>query len=250
MLQYSQLKLNKILLARSKNGLYTRKLSKENTASFLDCKAFFDQEVERCIKKLKVCLKILQENSTILGEMSWISCCILREDKTALEQLALEGADIQEIKEMTSKAFSDSSQNCPESHKTRVEAKQWKLVKNGCPHSKEGHKLSTPVLPKGGSAATAITQGVTLGFAPRFDFSIFKTSGLWASASHEPIFSIFTNGSPLAGSRNVFITLLASKGESICVKVSDLTEKDLLRLNQAILCSTRKLSAQILHLCK
>uniref|UniRef100_A0A803SVG9 Borealin C-terminal domain-containing protein n=1 Tax=Anolis carolinensis TaxID=28377 RepID=A0A803SVG9_ANOCA len=237
MLQYSQLKLNKILLARSKNGLYTRKLSKENTASFLDCKAFFDQEVERCIKKLKVCLKILQENSTILGEMSWISCCILREDKTALEQLALEGADIQEIKEMTSKAFSDSSQNCPESHKSQNQRA-----------SKD--KLSTPVLPKGGSAATAITQGVTLGFAPRFDFSIFKTSGLWASASHEPIFSIFTNGSPLAGSRNVFITLLASKGESICVKVSDLTEKDLLRLNQAILCSTRKLSAQILHLCK
>nr|XP_060623162.1 borealin [Anolis sagrei ordinatus] len=80
---------------------------------------------------------------------------------------------------------------------------------------------------------------------------VFKTPGLRAPASHEPVFSVSANGSPLAGSSSdVFVTLPVGKGESIRVKASDLTEKDLQRLNPAALGSMKKLSAQILRLCK
>ncbi|XP_042316929.1 borealin isoform X2 [Sceloporus undulatus] len=105
------------------------------------------------------------------------------------------------------------------------------------------NNVFTPVGQASNSTATPIQT-------PRFDPSMFKTPGLRPPAPQERVYSISANGSPLGHSNDVFITLPVDGGESICMKVSDLTEKDLKRLNPAALGSMRKLSSQLLRLCK
>ncbi|KAJ7320154.1 hypothetical protein JRQ81_019665 [Phrynocephalus forsythii] len=110
----------------------------------------------------------------------------------------------------------------------------------------KGH-FFTPV-GQGGHGAAA-TRGTTPLPTPRFDSSIFKTPGLRTPAAHERVFSISANGSPLADSGEIFITLPVGGGESLRVRASELSREDLLRLNPDTLGSVEKLSAEILHLC-
>ncbi|XP_062830432.1 borealin-like isoform X1 [Anolis carolinensis] len=283
--------------AQSKNSLRDKQID-----AFIES---FDQEVKRRVEKLRADLKNVQENistmfdreilrlPTALREMNWISYCALGEDPAVLEQLALEGTDVQEINEMASKALRTPVRTVRKAAKAKLPIESIEEEEEGpvlplrkrsrqedkapiplppeqkpltgkrstrkpptarkCrpPSSRLNQsraskgKLTTPVSSNGRSAAIT-----TPGFAPRFDSSIFKTPGLRAPASHEPVFSVSANGSPLAGSSDVFVTLPIGKGESIRVKASDLTEKDLLRLNPSALGSMKKLSAQVLRLCK
>uniref|UniRef100_A0ABM5FVK4 Borealin n=1 Tax=Pogona vitticeps TaxID=103695 RepID=A0ABM5FVK4_9SAUR len=100
-----------------------------------------------------------------------------------------------------------------------------------------------------GGQGPATTRGTTPLLTPKFDSSIFKTPGLRAPVAHERVFSISANGSPLAESREIFITLPVGGGESLRVRASQLKREDLLRLNPDTLGSVEKLSSELLHLC-
>ncbi|XP_062983959.1 borealin [Elgaria multicarinata webbii] len=99
------------------------------------------------------------------------------------------------------------------------------------------------------AAQSTTTRGVTPAATPKFDSSIFKTPGLRAPAAQERVFSISARGSPLADSNEIFITLPVGEGESIRLRASELSKRDLLCLNADTLGSVKKMSTQLLHLC-
>uniref|UniRef100_A0A670IC98 Borealin n=1 Tax=Podarcis muralis TaxID=64176 RepID=A0A670IC98_PODMU len=99
-------------------------------------------------------------------------------------------------------------------------------------------KFTTP-------AGQTIQQGLTVAPTPRFDPSIFKTPGLRTPAAHERVFSVSANGSPLADSSDVIITLPSGRGESVCIRASELSTTDLRRLDSEVLGRVKKLSVSL-----
>nr|XP_056714755.1 borealin [Euleptes europaea] len=99
------------------------------------------------------------------------------------------------------------------------------------------------------TAHSAALKGTTPLLTPKFDSSVFKTPGLRAPAAQERVFSISANGSPLAATSDIFITVPAGGGESICLRASKLSKQDLMHLNPGTLGSVKKLSVQLANLC-
>ncbi|KFO78782.1 Borealin, partial [Cuculus canorus] len=87
------------------------------------------------------------------------------------------------------------------------------------------------ITPATGRIETLCAQGGTSMVTPRFDSRIFKTPGLRTPAINERVYTISANGSPLANSNDIFITVPVGGGESICLTANDLTKKNLLHLN-------------------
>ncbi|KAM6371101.1 borealin [Pluvialis apricaria] len=85
---------------------------------------------------------------------------------------------------------------------------------------------------------------------PRFDSRIFKAPGLCAPAVNDCVYTISANGSPLADSDNVFITVPVGGGESSSSTASDLTKKNLLHLNPEAQGNTKKLSVRLAQACR
>ncbi|XP_033001601.1 borealin [Lacerta agilis] len=110
--------------------------------------------------------------------------------------------------------------------------------------SKRGSKVKfvTP-------ARQATQQGVVVAPTPKFDPSIFKTPGLRTPAAHERVFSVSANGSPLADSSDVILTIPSGRGESVCIRASELSKVDLRRLDSEVLGRVKKLSTQLAQLC-
>uniref|UniRef100_A0A8C6JBB6 Borealin n=1 Tax=Melopsittacus undulatus TaxID=13146 RepID=A0A8C6JBB6_MELUD len=79
---------------------------------------------------------------------------------------------------------------------------------------------------------------------PRFDPSIFKTPGLRAPVSHERVYTVSANGSPLAAINDIFITVPVGGGESVGLAASDVTKNNLLHLNAEVQGFMQKLSVR------
>ncbi|NXY85801.1 BORE1 protein, partial [Alcedo cyanopectus] len=109
--------------------------------------------------------------------------------------------------------------------------------------SKRSSKINF-VTPATGRIADLCAQGGTSMVTPRFDsrFVVFKTPGLRTPALHERVYTISANGSPLADSSDIFITLPLGGGESIRLTTADLTKKNLLHLNPEAQGIVKKLS--------
>ncbi|NXN46335.1 BORE1 protein, partial [Rhinoptilus africanus] len=84
---------------------------------------------------------------------------------------------------------------------------------------------------------------------PKFDSRIFKTPGLRIPAVNERVYTISANGSPLADSNDIFITVPVGGGESIRLAASDLTKKNLLHLNPEAQGIVKKLSVRLAQAC-
>uniref|UniRef100_A0A8C6XX74 Borealin C-terminal domain-containing protein n=1 Tax=Naja naja TaxID=35670 RepID=A0A8C6XX74_NAJNA len=97
-----------------------------------------------------------------------------------------------------------STKRPPNSKRTRPPSSRAKNF----PKSKVSH--ATPVTSRGNP-----TKAATPLFTPagKFDSSVFRTPGLRAPAAHEQVFSISVNGSPLADSSEVFLTVPLGRGE-------------------------------------
>ncbi|KAK9402741.1 borealin [Crotalus adamanteus] len=115
-------------------------------------------------------------------------------------------------------------------------------------HFRKRPSKVNPVTPAGRGTPT---KAATLLLTPagKFDSSVFKTPGLRAPSAHERVFSISVNGSPLADKSEVFLVVPLGGGESIRIRASELSEKDLRGLNAQALGSVKKLSSQLSHLC-
>ncbi|XP_053942421.1 borealin [Cuculus canorus] len=105
------------------------------------------------------------------------------------------------------------------------------------------------ITPATGRIETLCAQGGTSMVTPRFDSRIFKTPGLRTPAINERVYTISANGSPLANSNDIFITVPVGGGESICLTANDLTKKNLLHLNPEAQGIMKQLSVRLAQAC-
>ncbi|KAM8796175.1 borealin [Eudromia elegans] len=105
------------------------------------------------------------------------------------------------------------------------------------------------ITPANGRIVDVCVRGGTSMVTPRFDSRVFKTPGLRTPALHERVYTISANGSPLADSNDIFITVPVGGGESIRLTASDLTKKNLLHLNPEAQGIMKKLSVRLAQAC-
>ncbi|XP_010116249.1 PREDICTED: borealin, partial [Chlamydotis macqueenii] len=105
------------------------------------------------------------------------------------------------------------------------------------------------ITPATGRTLDVCARGGTSMVTPRFDSRVFKTPGLRTPAVNERVYTISANGSPLADSNDVFITVPVGGGESIRLTANDLTKKNLLHLNSEAQGIMKKLSVRLAQAC-
>ncbi|KAM6411510.1 borealin-like [Pluvialis apricaria] len=103
--------------------------------------------------------------------------------------------------------------------------------------------------PATGRIVDLCAPGGTSVVTTKFDSRIFKTPGLRIPAVNERVYTISANGSPLADSNDIFITVPVGGGESIRLTASDLTKKNLLHLNPEAQGIMKKLSVRLAQAC-
>ncbi|XP_054830073.1 borealin [Eublepharis macularius] len=203
---------------------------------FLEIKELVSAAVQTPMKTVRKAKKAKQDIATIEEEAGQPVLPARKRSRQGSDAPgALESQKLGKAKTSTKKAPGSKRSRPPLAKSTRLSRRSSKV------------KFVTP---SGSQAARALAlQGATPLLTPKFDSSVFKTPGLRAPAPHERIFSISTNGSPLADSNDVFITVPAGGGESICLRASELSKRDLMQLNPNTLGSVKKLSAQLAILC-
>ncbi|KAH0625327.1 hypothetical protein JD844_033841 [Phrynosoma platyrhinos] len=220
-----------------------------------------------------------------LREMNWLSYYALGGGEKALEKVALGDLDIQEITKLASEAIQTPIKTVRKAKKAKqaIETIDEEVGSPVLPSGKRSRQEKEAVLPGPSEQDSNMLQQPRKGKRsikkpltakksrpPSVRSTRFsrRTPGLRPPAPQERVFSISisANGSPLADSNDIFITLPVGGGEpnnaalgliavilfsaqSICMRASDLTEKDLKRLNPTALGSMRKLSVSQSFLC-
>ncbi|XP_037354157.1 borealin [Talpa occidentalis] len=262
------------------NSLRSRKL-----ASFLKD---FDREVEIRSKQIQSDgEKLLKEIDNLyemeimrhpkaLREMNWLEYFALGGNKGALEKAAAADLDITEINKLTTEAIQmplKSAQSRKVMHVDEMiveeeeEEKEENKTKNcqtaqvkRCPPSKKrAQSIQGKGRTKRSSHCNTVTPAVsrlefsmvkpTPGLTPRFDSRVFKTPGLRTPAARERIYNVSMNGSPLADSKEIFLTVPVGGGENIRLLASDLQRVDITQLNPEALANVRKLSSRLAQIC-
>nr|XP_039329296.1 borealin-like [Saimiri boliviensis boliviensis] len=203
--------------------------------------------------------------------MSWLNYFTLGGNKQALEEAATADLDITKINKLTAEAIqtplkSAKTQKVIQLDKMIVERRK-KIYKNlqtarvkRCPPSK---KRTQSVQGKGkrkrSSRANIVTAALgqlqasmvkpAPGLTPRFDSRVFKTPGLHTPAAGEWIYHISGNGSPLAYSKEIFLTVPMGSRESLRLLASDLQGHSIAQLDPEALGNTKKLSSRLTQIC-
>uniref|UniRef100_A0A8C4LWM1 Borealin n=1 Tax=Equus asinus asinus TaxID=83772 RepID=A0A8C4LWM1_EQUAS len=249
------------------NSLRSRKL-----ASFLKD---FDREVQIRSKQIQSDRQnLLKEMDNLynieilrlpkaLREMNWLDYFALGGNKQALEEAATADLDITEINKLTAEAIQTPLKSAKSEYFSQPLVEERELrpraVKR-CPPSK---KRTQSVQGKGKSQRSShyntVTPAVgrlelsmvkpTPGMTPRFDSRVFKTPGLRTPAARERIYNISVNGSPLADSKEVFLTVPVGGGESMRLLASDLQKVDIAQLDPEALGNIKKLSSRLAQIC-
>lgn len=209
-----------------------------------------------------------------LREMNWLDYFALGGNKQALEEAATTDVDITEINKLTAEAIKtplksvkkrkviqvdeviveEEEEEEEESHKNLRSAR----VKR-CPPSKKrtqstqrrsrskrlSHDFVTPAMSRLEPSLVKPTPGMT----PRFDSRVFKTPGLRTPAAREQIYNISINGSPLADSKEISLTVPVGGGASLRLLASDLQRVDIAQLNPEALGNIKKLSTRLAQIC-
>uniref|UniRef100_A0A8C2LQF1 Borealin n=1 Tax=Cricetulus griseus TaxID=10029 RepID=A0A8C2LQF1_CRIGR len=251
------------------NALRSRKL-----ASFLKD---FDREVQIRINQIESdrqnLLKEVENLYNIeilrlpkaLREMNWLDYFALGGNKQALEEAATADVDITEINKLTAEAIQTPLKSVKKRKVVQVdevimeEEEEEKNPKNlrstrvkRCPPSKKrtqsiqgrsrskrlSHDFVTPAVSRLEPSMVKPTPGVT----PRFDSRVFKTPGLRTPAAREQIYNVSINGSPLADSKEISLTVPVGGGASLRLLASDLQRFDIAQLNPETLGNIKKLS--------
>ncbi|XP_005353326.1 borealin [Microtus ochrogaster] len=208
-----------------------------------------------------------------LREMNWLDYFALGGNKQALEEAATTDVDITEINKLTAEAIKtplksvkkrkviqvdevivEEEEEEEESHRNLRSAR----VKR-CPPSKKrtqstqrrsrskrlSHDFVTPAMSRLEPSLVKPTPGIT----PRFDSRVFKTPGLRTPAAREQIYNISINGSPLADSKEISLTVPVGGGASLRLLASDLQRVDIAQLNPEALGNIKKLSTRLAQIC-
>ncbi|XP_051843698.1 borealin [Antechinus flavipes] len=205
-----------------------------------------------------------------LREMNWLEYFALGGSKQALEEAATADLDITEINKLTAEAIQTplkvvkakkaakvaemireeeteninpqitKAKKCPTTKKRAQSVRA-----NGRNKRSNQSSLLTPAMGRTDFSILGPTPGLT----PRFDSRIFKTPGLRTPAARERIYNISVNGSPLADSNEVFLTVPVGGGESMRLLASDLQKMDLAHLDPEALGNIKKLSNRLAQIC-
>ncbi|XP_005084422.1 borealin [Mesocricetus auratus] len=258
------------------NALRNRKL-----ASFLKD---FDREVQIRINQIESdrqnLLKEVENLYNIeilrlpkaLREMNWLDYFALGGNKQALEEAATADVDITEINKLTAEAIQTPLKSVKKRKVIQVdevimeEEEEEKNPRNlrstrvkRCPPSKKrtqsiqgrgrskrlSHDFVTPAVSRLEPSLVKPTPGMT----PRFDSRVFKTPGLRTPAAREQIYNISINGSPLADSKDISLTVPVGGGASLRLLASDLQRIDIAQLNPEALGNIKKLSSRLAQIC-
>ncbi|XP_004641093.1 borealin [Octodon degus] len=264
---------------RSSRAAKTNSLRSRKLASFLKD---FDREVQVRIKQIESDRQnLLKEVDNLynieilrlpkaLREMNWLDYFALGGNKQALEEAATAEVDITEINKLTAEAIQTPLKSAKkrkvvqvdemimeEEEENRPQNSQTTRVKR-CPPSK---KRTQSVQGKGkrSSYDNLVTPAVgrlelsmvkpTPGMTPRFDSRVFKTPGLRTPAAREQIYNISVNGSPLADSKEISLTVPVGGGASMRLLASDLQRIDIAQLDPEALGNIKKLSNRLAQIC-
>ncbi|XP_036035755.1 borealin [Onychomys torridus] len=207
-----------------------------------------------------------------LREMNWLDYFALGGNKQALEEAATADLDITEINKLTAEAIQTPLKSVKKRKVIQVdeaimeeeeEEKNRKTLRSArvkrCPPSRKrtqsvqgrgrSKRLSndfvTPAMSRLEPSLVKPTPGVT----PRFDSRVFKTPGLRTPAAREQIYNISVNGSPLADSREISLTVPVGGGASLRLLASDLQKVDIAQLNPEAIGNIKKLSSRLAQIC-
>ncbi|XP_019512745.1 PREDICTED: borealin [Hipposideros armiger] len=259
------------------NSLRSRKL-----ASFLKD---FDREVQIRSKQIQSDKQnLLKEMDNLynieilrlpkaLREMNWLDYFALGGNKQALEEAATADLDITEINKLTAEAIQTPLKSArtrkviqveemiveEEKEENRNKKPQTARVKRCPPSKKRTQSIQGKGKSKRSSNYNTITPAVgrmelsmvkpTPGLTPRFDSRVFKTPGLRTPAARERIYNISVNGSPLADSKEIFLTVPVGGGESMRLLASDLQRVDIAHLDPESLGNIQQLSSRLVQIC-
>lgn len=261
----------------------TNLLRDRKLASFLKD---FDREVQiRSKQILSDGLNILKEMDNLynieilrlpkaLREMNCLDYFALGGNKQALEEAATADLDITEINKLTAKAIQTplkstrtrkvmNEMKVEEEEDEEEENKNKKLktakVKRCPPSRKRMQSIQGKGKSKRSSSYNTVTPAVgrmelslvkpTPGLTPRFDSRVFKTPGLRTPAARERIYNVSVNGSPLADSKEIFLTVPVGGGESMRLLASDLKRVDIAQLDPEALGNIKQLSSRLAQIC-
>ncbi|XP_006777336.1 PREDICTED: borealin [Myotis davidii] len=262
----------------------TNLLRDRKLASFLKD---FDREVQiRSKQILSDGLNILKEMDNLynieilrlpkaLREMNCLDYFALGGNKQALEEAATADLDITEINKLTAKAIQTPLKSTrtrkvmnemkveEEEDDEEEENKNKKLktakVKRCPPSRKRMQSIQGKGKSKRSSSYNTVTPAVgrmelslvkpTPGLTPRFDSRVFKTPGLRTPAARERIYNVSVNGSPLADSKEIFLTVPVGGGESMRLLASDLKRVDIAQLDPEALGNIKQLSSRLAQIC-
>ncbi|ELW48207.1 Borealin [Tupaia chinensis] len=291
-------------VAKTTNSLRSQKI-----ASFLKD---FDREVQIRSKQIQSdgqnLLKEIDNLYNIeilrlpkaLREMNWLDYFALGGNKQALEEAATADLDITEINKLTAEAIQTPLKSAKarkiiqvddmiveeegeEKHKSLQTARAVRVAVIGfLKHSgwswSSHNDMFTPATSRLEMSMVKPTPGLT----PRFDSRVFKTPGLRTPAAREQIYNISVNGSPLADSKDIFLTVPVGGGklvqepegplgltgllggapalkdipcnplsptQSMRLLASDLQRTDIAHLDPEALGNIRKLSSRLAQIC-
>ncbi|XP_057601165.1 borealin [Hippopotamus amphibius kiboko] len=208
-----------------------------------------------------------------LREMNWLDYFALGGNKQALEEVATADLDITEINKLTAEAVQTPLKSAKtrkvmqvddmimeeEEEENKNKNPQTARVKRCPPSKKRTQSIQGKGKSKRSSHYATITPAVgrlelsmvkpTPGLTPRFDSRVFKTPGLRTPAARERIYNVSVNGSPLADSKEIFLTVPVGGGESMRLLASDLQRIDIAQLDPEALGSIKKLSSRLAQIC-
>ncbi|XP_023379753.1 borealin [Pteropus vampyrus] len=215
-----------------------------------------------------------------LREMNWLDYFALGGNKQALEEAATADLDITEINKLTAEAIQTPlkstrskyfSKSLVELRELRPRVVGWLLreaslmepllfnVKRCPPSKKRTQSIQAKGKSKRSSNYNTVTPAMgrmelsmvkpTPGLTPRFDSRVFKTPGLRTPAARERIYNISVNGSPLADSKEIFLTVPVGGGESMRLLASDLQRVDIAQLDPEALGNIKQLSSRLAQIC-
>ncbi|XP_006158645.1 borealin [Tupaia chinensis] len=263
-------------VAKTTNSLRSQKI-----ASFLKD---FDREVQIRSKQIQSdgqnLLKEIDNLYNIeilrlpkaLREMNWLDYFALGGNKQALEEAATADLDITEINKLTAEAIQTPLKSAKarkiiqvddmiveEEGEEKHKSLQTARVKRCPPSKKRAQSIRGRGKSKRSSHNDMFTPATsrlemsmvkpTPGLTPRFDSRVFKTPGLRTPAAREQIYNISVNGSPLADSKDIFLTVPVGGGKSMRLLASDLQRTDIAHLDPEALGNIRKLSSRLAQIC-
>ncbi|VCW66406.1 unnamed protein product [Gulo gulo] len=208
-----------------------------------------------------------------LREMNWLDYFALGGSKQALEEAATADLDITEINRLTAEAIQTPLKSAKtrkimkldemiveeEEEENKKKNLQTSRVKRCPPSKKRTQSIQGKGKSKRSSHYNTVTPAVgrlelsmvkpTPGLTPRFDSRVFKTPGLRTPAARERIYNVSVNGSPLADSKEIFLTVPVGGGESMRLLASDLQRMDIAQLDPEALGNIKKLSSRLAQIC-